>query len=199
MNQTIKIALAQHTMTDDLQANLATSLAMAEQAAHQGAQLLVLPELHRSPYFCKSQQTRFFQWAEPLKGPTFEALSACAKSLGLVVVGSIFEQRQPGLTSNTALVLERDGTLAGFYRKMHIPDDPGYNEKYYFAPGDTGFKPIQTSLGTLGVLVCWDQWFPEAARLMALAGAQMLIYPTAIGWDPKDDEPEQSRDRKSVV
>lgn len=193
MNASITVGMAQHAMSQDVDQNLALSLEMISNAAAQGANLVVLPELHRSPYFCKSQQARFFDLAEPLKGPTFEALSGLAKSLDIVIVGSIFEQRQTGLSSNTAIVVDGDGDLAGYYRKMHIPDDPGYNEKYYFSPGDTGFVPIQTRLGRLGVLVCWDQWFPEAARLMALAGAEILIYPTAIGWDPNDEPAEQGR------
>lgn len=193
MSQILKIVLAQHAMSDDVQKNLDTSLELITQAAFTGADLVVLPELHRTPYFCKSQQARFFDHAEPLDGPTFQALSKSARENDVVVVGSIFEARQAGLTSNTAIVIEKTGAMAGHYRKMHIPDDPGYNEKYYFAPGDLGFQPIDTSVGRLGVLVCWDQWFPEAARLMALAGAQVLIYPTAIGWDPADSADEQAR------
>ncbi len=193
MSQTLKIVLAQHAMGDDAQKNLETSLELIGQAAFAGADLVVLPELHRTPYFCKSQQARFFDQAEPLDGPTFQALSNSAKEHDVVVVGSIFEARQAGLASNTAIVVEKTGAMAGHYRKMHIPDDPGYNEKYYFAPGDLGFEPIDTSVGRLGVLVCWDQWFPEAARLMALAGAEVLIYPTAIGWDPTDTADEQAR------
>lgn len=193
MSQTLKIVLAQHAMSDDAQKNLDTSLELIAQAAFAGADLVVLPELHRTPYFCKSQQARYFDHAEPLDGPTFQALSESAKENDVVVVGSIFEARQAGLASNTAIVIEKTGAMAGHYRKMHIPDDPGYNEKYYFAPGDLGFQPIDTSVGRLGVLVCWDQWFPEAARLMALAGAEVLIYPTAIGWDPADGGDEQAR------
>ena len=192
-DSSLTLGLAQHAMTENTHGNLATSLEMVAEAAAQGAKLVVLPELHRSLYFCKSQQARFFDLAEPLKGPTFDALSEMARKVGVVIVGSIFERRQAGLTSNTAIVIDSNGELAGHYRKMHIPDDPGYNEKYYFSPGDTGFCPVQTSVGCLGVLVCWDQWFPEAARLMALAGAEILIYPTAIGWDPQDESTEQSR------
>ncbi len=193
MSQSLKIVLAQHAMGDDSEKNLDTSLELIGQAAFAGADLVVLPELHRTPYFCKSQQARFFDQAEALDGPTFQALSQSAKDHQVVIVGSIFEARQAGLASNTAIVVDKNGAMAGYYRKMHIPDDPGYNEKYYFAPGDLGFKPIDTSIGRLGVLVCWDQWFPEAARLMALAGAQLLIYPTAIGWDPNDAADEQAR------
>jgi len=193
MTESLAVALLQHAMLKDTNLNLSTSIEQIGQAASQGAKLIVLPELHRSVYFCKSQQAHFFELAEPLHGPTFEALSVQAKSLGVVIVASIFEKRQAGLAANTALVIDATGEMAGHYRKMHIPDDPGYNEKYYFAPGDTGFRPIETSVGRLGVLVCWDQWFPEAARLMALAGAQVLIYPTAIGWDPQDTKDEQTR------
>jgi len=153
----------------------------------------VLPELHRSLYFCQTEQAQYFDLAEALQGPTFETLAQVAKSQKVVIVGSIFERRQSGVYHNTALVIESAGTLAGHYRKMHIPDDPGFYEKYYFTPGDTGFEPIVTSVGRLGVLICWDQWFPEAARLMALAGAELLIYPTAIGWDPTDQPSEKRR------
>ena len=193
MSHKISIALVQHEMTNEPKANIELSLELTKQAVSQDADLVILPELHRTPYFCKSQDPKFFDEAEPLKGPTFQALSQAAKSHGIVIVGSIFESRQAGLASNTAIVVDQDGEMAGFYRKMHIPDDPGYNEKFYFAPGDTGFTPIDTSIGRLGVCVCWDQWFPEAARLMALAGADVLIYPTAIGWDPQDDVHEQER------
>jgi N-carbamoylputrescine amidase len=187
------IALVQHAMGPDLQANRSASVDGIAEAAARGAQLVVLPELHASEYFCKYQDPALFDLAEPLDGPTRTILAEAAADYGLVVVGGLFERRAPGLAHNTALVLERDGGLAGIYRKMHIPDDPGYNEKYYFAPGDLGFEPIDTSLGRLGVLVCWDQWYPEAARLMALAGAELLVYPTAIGYDPADDAAEARR------
>lgn len=193
MSNNLTVALIQHEMVDDAQTNIELTLTLIGQAASQGARLMVLPELHRTPYFCKSQDPKVFDQAEPLRGPTFESLSRAAQTHNAVIVGSIFESRQVGLASNTAIVVEADGELAGYYRKMHIPDDPGYNEKFYFAPGDTGFRPIDTSVGRLGVCVCWDQWFPEAARLMALAGADLLIYPTAIGWDPSDEAAEQSR------
>ena len=193
MDRILNVALAQHAMGDQAEDNIATSIECVAEAAASGAQLVVLPELHRHRYFCKSQTRAFFDLAEPLEGPTFEALSEAAKAHGVVIVGSIFEARLAGLASNTAMVVESDGSLAGIYRKMHIPDDPGYNEKYYFTPGDGGFHPIDTSVGRLGVLVCWDQWFPEAARLMTLAGAEVLVYPTAIGWDPGDDPAEQHR------
>ena len=173
--------------------NLADSIRQIGQLASQGAALVVLQELHTSHYFCQTQNSANFKIAEPLVGPTFRALSAAAKQHKLVVVGSIFEQRHAGVYHNTAIVIDSDGSLAGFYRKMHIPDDPGYYEKYYFIPGDTGFKPITTSLGKLGVCICWDQWFPESARLMALAGAELLIFPSAIGWDCNDCDAEKQR------
>ncbi|MGZ4989707.1 MAG: carbon-nitrogen hydrolase, partial [Methylobacter sp.] len=152
-----------------------------------------LPELHLGPYFCQSEDYNNFELAQSIPGPTTAILSEVAKELGIVIVSTIFEKRAPGLYHNTAVVFDKDGSIAGKYRKMHIPDDPGFYEKYYFTPGDLGFKPIETSIGKLGVLVCWDQWYPEAARLMALAGAEMLIYPTAIGWDPEDTPAEQQR------
>ena len=189
----LRVAVVQHAMGEDLDANRATSLEAIEQAAAAGAQLVVLPELHASEYFCKYQDPALFDLAEPLDGPTHQVLAGAAERHGVVIVGSIFEHRAPGLAHNTALVFERDGSLAGVYRKMHIPDDPGYNEKFYFTPGDLGFEPIDTSVGRLGVLVCWDQWYPEAARLMALAGAEILLYPTAIGRDPNDSVDEQHR------
>ncbi len=154
---------------------------------------MLLQELHTSLYFCNAEDPAKFELAEPIPGPTTEKLSAAARALGLVVVGSVFERRAAGIYHNTAVVIEPDGRIAGIYRKMHIPDDPGYYEKYYFTPGDLGFRPIDTPLGRLGVLVCWDQWFPEAARLMALAGAELLLYPSAIGWDPQDTEDEHAR------
>ena len=190
-----KIGLVQHAMGPERAANHQASLDGIAQAARAGAKLVILPELHASEYFCKVQDPALFELAEALDGPTRQLLSQAAIENDVVIVGSIFEHRAPGLAHNTAIVLERDGSLAGIYRKMHIPDDPGYNEKFYFTPGDLGFDPIETSVGKLGVLVCWDQWFPEAARLMALAGAELLIYPTAIGYDPADDVAEQQRQR----
>lgn len=190
---TLTLGLVQHAMNQATDSNREASLAGIGEAARRGADVVLLPELHLTEYFCKHQDPDLFDLAEPLDGPTRHALAEAARSHGVVVVGSIFERRAPGLAHNTALVLDRDGTLAGVYRKMHIPDDPGYHEKFYFTPGDTGFKPVDTSVGRLGVLVCWDQWFPEAARLMALAGAEVLLYPTAIGWDPSDDEDERLR------
>ncbi len=163
--------------------------------AAKGAELVVLQELHNGLYFCQEENVDTFNQAEPIPGPSTEFYGALAKELGVVIVTSLFERRATGLYHNTAVVLEKDGTIAGKYRKMHIPDDPGYYEKFYFTPGDLGFQPIDTSVGRLGVLVCWDQWYPEAARLMALAGAEILIYPTAIGYDPNDTHEEQERQR----
>ncbi|MDT8408113.1 MAG: carbon-nitrogen hydrolase [Wenzhouxiangellaceae bacterium] len=189
----LTVALVQNAMTADVEANRRASLDGIAEAAARGAQLVVLPELHASEYFCKYQDPALFDLAEPLDGRTRTLLAQAAADYRLVIVGGIFEHRAPGLAHNTAIVLDTDGSLAGIYRKMHIPDDPGYNEKFYFTPGDLGFEPIDTSVGRLGVLVCWDQWFPEAARLMALAGAEILLYPTAIGFDPADDEAEARR------
>jgi N-carbamoylputrescine amidase len=193
MPASLTVSLVQHACNDDLQTNLQTVMDGIRQAHRQGAQLVVLQELHNNPYFCQTEDPACFDLAEPVPGPTTEQLGALAKQLGVVIVASLFERRASGLYHNTAVVLERDGSLAGRYRKMHIPDDPGYYEKFYFTPGDLGFHPVPTSVGRLGVLVCWDQWFPEAARLMSLAGADLLIYPTAIGWDPQDDAAEKRR------
>ncbi len=173
--------------------NLDTSIRGIREAASRGAQLVLLPELHLGPYFCQTEDTTRFDLAEPIPGPATALLGSVARETGVVLVASLFEKRAPGLYHNTAVVFERDGALAGSYRKMHIPDDPGYYEKFYFTPGDLGFSPIVTSVGSLGVLVCWDQWYPEAARLMALAGADILLYPTAIGWNPEDSEEERGR------
>ncbi|MBE0596888.1 MAG: carbon-nitrogen hydrolase [Desulfuromonadales bacterium] len=189
----LTVGLVQQSCVAARATNLDKSLAAIRQAATQGAQLVVLQELHTGLYFCQSEDTGCFDQAEPIPGPSTEALGALARELGVVIVASLFERRAPGLYHNTAVVLEKDGSVAGRYRKMHIPDDPGYYEKFYFTPGDLGFEPIDTSVGRLGVLVCWDQWYPEAARLMAMAGAQLLIYPTAIGWDPRDDAAEKER------
>lgn len=189
----MKIALVQHACVDDREANLERSRAGVAEAAARGAQLVVLEELHCGPYFCVREELAAFDRAEPVPGPTSERLGAWAAEHGLVLVGSIFERRAAGVYHNTAVVLEADGRLVGRYRKAHIPDDPGYSEKFYFTPGDTGFEPIDTSVGRLGLLVCWDQWFPEAARLMALAGAEILLYPTAIGFAPADAADEQAR------
>lgn len=164
-----------------------------EEATQQGAKLILLPELHNHLYFPQTEKVEHFDLAEKIPGPTTEFFSELAKKNKCVIVASVFEKRAPGIYHNTAVVLEQDGEIAGLYRKMHIPDDPGFYEKFYFTPGDLGFIPIETSVGCLGVLVCWDQWFPEAARLMALRGAEILIYPTAIGWDPQDEHAEQAR------
>ena len=186
-------ALIQQSFTPDPETNLAATGEMVREAAAGGARLVLLCELHRTRYFCQTEDTACFDLAEPVPGPTTEALGRLARETGAVIVGSVFERRGSGLYHNTAVVLDADGRLAGRYRKMHIPDDPGYHEKFYFTPGDTGFVPVDTAAGRLGVLVCWDQWFPEAARLMALAGADLLLYPTAIGWDPADDADERRR------
>jgi len=197
MNKTtsnkINVAAIQHSNSSDTQKNIDKTLLGIKEAAKDGAQLIVLQELHRSLYFCQVEDTDNFDLAESIPGPSTELYSELAKELGVVIVSSLFERRAAGVYHNTAVVFDSDGSIAGKYRKMHIPDDPGFYEKFYFTPGDLGFEPIQTSIGKLGVLVCWDQWFPEAARLMAMAGAEILIYPTAIGWDTRDDEAEQTR------
>ena len=195
----LKVALVQQSNTDNAQDNMAKSIAGIRDAASQGAKLIVLQELHRSLYFCQTEDVDVFDLAETIPGPSTDTLGALAKELNVVIVSSLFEKRATGLYHNTAVVLETDGSIAGKYRKMHIPDDPGFYEKFYFTPGDLGFEPIQTSIGKLGVLVCWDQWFPEAARLMAMAGAEILIYPTAIGWDPRDEKDEQTRQKDAWV
>ncbi|MDS4070991.1 MAG: carbon-nitrogen hydrolase [Candidatus Competibacter sp.] len=195
----LNVGLVQHACTADRAANLAATIAGVRDLASHGAQLVLLQELHASLYFCQTEHSDRFDLAESIPGPSTEALGAVAGELGIVLVASLFERRAPGLYHNTAVVLERDGRIAGTYRKMHVPDDPGYHEKYYFTPGDLGFAPIDTSVGRLGVLVCWDQWFPEAARLMALAGAELLLYPTAIGWNPHDDEDERQRQWESWI
>jgi len=198
-SRTLAIAALQHACTDDLDANLALTCHHITEAAQAGARLIVLQELHRSPYFCQTEDTALFDLAEPIPGPTTATLGALAARLGVVIVASLFERRAVGVYHNTAVVLDADGQIAGRYRKMHIPDDPGFYEKFYFTPGDLGFEPINTAVGRLGVLICWDQWFPEAARLMAMAGAELLIYPTAIGWDPRDDSPERLRQRDAWI
>ena len=195
----INAGLIQASFSDSLDENWKKITQLLEQAADAGAELVVLPELHNGLYFCQHEDSKEFDRAEAIPGPTTEFLSTLARRLKLVIIGSVFERRAAGLYHNTAIVLDNDGSLAGSYRKMHIPDDPGYYEKYYFTPGDTGFKPVLTSIGKIGVLVCWDQWFPEAARLMALAGAELLVYPTAIGWDLTDDKPEQQRQLDSWI
>ncbi|MGM9796523.1 MAG: carbon-nitrogen hydrolase [Parabacteroides sp.] len=189
----MKVGLVQQANTADRAANIEKLQRHIRQAAAEGAELVVLQELHNGLYFCQTEDTSVFDQAEPIPGPSTELFGALAKELGIVLVLSLFERRAPGLYHNTAVVLERDGSIAGKYRKMHIPDDPAYYEKFYFTPGDLGFEPIDTSVGRLGVLVCWDQWYPEAARLMAMRGAEMLIYPTAIGWESSDTAEEKAR------
>ena len=188
-----KLALIQHRCTDNTANNLAVIEKKIAVAAQGGAQLVLLQELHNNLYFCQSENSKQFDLAEPIPGPSCDRLGKLAAQHKIVIVSSLFEKRAKGLYHNTAVVFETDGSIAGIYRKMHIPDDPGYYEKYYFTPGDIGFEPIATSLGKLGVLICWDQWYPEAARLMALKGADILLYPTAIGWDPTDSSDEQQR------
>jgi N-carbamoylputrescine amidase len=199
MNSMLKVGLVQHACSEDRNSNLAASISGIRAAAARGAQLVLLQELHTGVYFCQTEDTKRFDQAEPIPGPSTQELGKLAKELGIVIVGSLFERRAPGVHHNTAVVLESDGSLKGQYRKMHIPDDPGFSEKFYFTPGDQGFTPIATSVGTLGVLVCWDQWYPEAARLMALHGAEILLYPTAIGWDPRDDAAEKNRQREAWI
>jgi N-carbamoylputrescine amidase len=191
----MKVGIIQQHNTADIHANMARLAEKITKLAHEGAELIVLQELHNGLYFCQEENVNIFDQAEPIPGPSTEFYGKLAKELQVVIVTSLFERRAAGLYHNTAVVFEKDGTIAGQYRKMHIPDDPGYYEKFYFTPGDLGFEPIQTSIGKLGVLVCWDQWYPEAARLMALAGAELLIYPTAIGFDPNDTKDEQERQR----
>jgi len=195
----MKIGIVQQANSYDRDANLAHSAAAARRCKEGGAELIVFQELHTGLYFCQTEEVSVFDQAETIPGPSTSFFGDLARELDVVIVISLFEQRAPGLCHNTAVVLERDGSIAGKYRKMHIPDDPAYYEKFYFTPGDLGFKPIQTSVGKLGVLVCWDQWYPEAARLMALAGAEMLIYPTAIGYELSDDAPERGRQREAWI
>ena len=189
----MRIGLVQQANTADIQGNIERLKANIRRAASEGAELVVLQELHNGLYFCQTEDTRLFDLAEPIPGPSTETFGELARELGIVLVLSLFERRAPGLYHNTVVVLERDGSIAGKYRKMHIPDDPAYYEKFYFTPGDLGFEPIDTSVGRLGVLVCWDQWYPEAARLMAMRGADLLIYPTAIGWESSDTDEEKAR------
>ena len=189
----MKIALIQKSRTSDIENNILTLKESIKEAAINGADLVVLQELHNSLYFCQVESTDNFDLAEPIPGPSTEFFGNVAKEYGVVLVTSLFERRAAGLYHNTAVVFDKDGSIAGKYRKMHIPDDPAYYEKFYFTPGDLGFHPIQTSLGKLGVMVCWDQWYPEGARLMALQGAELLIYPTAIGWESTDTDEEKQR------
>ena len=193
----LKVGILQQHNVADIQQNMLRLAEGISDLAKRGAQLIVLQELHNSLYFCQTENVKNFDLAEPIPGPSTGFFGELAKQFGVVIVTSLFEKRAPGLYHNTAVVIEKDGTIAGKYRKMHIPDDPAYYEKFYFTPGDLGFHPIKTSVGTLGVLVCWDQWYPEAARLMALQGAEILIYPTAIGYDAHDDDAEQQRQREA--
>ena len=193
----MKVGIIQQTCTANREENKQKLAQNIKAVAAQGAELVVLQELHNSLYFCQTENTELFDLAEPIPGPSTEFYGAIARECGVVLVTSLFERRAAGLYHNTAVVFEKDGTIAGKYRKMHIPDDPAYYEKFYFTPGDMGFNPIQTCVGKLGVQVCWDQWYPEGARLMALAGAEILIYPTAIGYESSDTEEEQSRQREA--
>ena len=195
----IKIGLVQQSNTENLTENLQKLRQNIASLAKQGAELIVLQELHNSLYFCQIESTENFNLAEPIPGPSTAFYGELAKEYGIVLVTSLFEKRAAGLYHNTAVVFEKDGSIAGKYRKMHIPDDPAYYEKFYFTPGDLGFHPIQTSVGKLGVQVCWDQWYPEGARLMALQGAELLIYPTAIGYESSDTPQEQARQREAWI
>ncbi|MBQ3575800.1 MAG: carbon-nitrogen hydrolase [Coprobacter sp.] len=195
----LKVGLVQQSIVADKEINRKRLSENIKKCAAEGAELVVLQELHDTPYFCQVENTDNFSLAEPFPGEAIPFYSSIAKECGIVLVTSLFEKRASGLYHNTAVVFEKDGSIAGKYRKMHIPDDPAYYEKFYFTPGDMGFNPIQTSVGKLGLLVCWDQWYPEAARLMALAGADMLIYPTAIGWESTDTPEEKSRQREAWI
>lgn len=189
----MKVGIIQQSNTADIKDNVSKLKVSIEKCASQGCELIVLQELHNGLYFCQTENPNVFDQAETIPGPSTDEFGVLASTLGVVIVLSLFEKRAPGLYHNTAVVIEKDGSIAGKYRKMHIPDDPAYYEKFYFTPGDLGFTPIQTSVGKLGVLICWDQWYPEAARLMALAGAEMLIYPTAIGWESSDSSEEKAK------
>ena len=193
----MKVALIQMSCTPNVEFNLQKLAKGIAQAAQRGAELVVLQELHNMPYFCQTENPDLFDLAEPIPGPSTDFFGTLARQFGIVIVTSLFERRAAGLYHNTAVVIEKDGTIAGKYRKMHIPDDPAYYEKFYFTPGDLGFEPIDTSVGRLGVQVCWDQWYPEGARLMALRGADLLIYPTAIGYESSDTPEEQARQREA--
>jgi len=191
----LTLALVQQSCCENRDINLAKSIESIRKASAMGVNLVVLQELHAGLNFCQCEDPANFDQAESIPGPTTDIFSNVAKEFGVVIVTSLFERRAPGLYHNTAVVFDSDGSIAGKYRKMHIPDDPAYYEKFYFTPGDSGFSPIRTSVGNLGVMVCWDQWYPEAARLMSLAGAELLIYPTAIGWDPNDSDEEKIRQK----
>ena len=199
MNKTINIGIVQSKHHTNIQANMDGMKTNIIELAQKGAQLVVLPELHNSLYFCQTEDVNAFDLAEAIPGPSTIFYGEIAKEYNIVIVCSLFEKRAPGIYHNTAVVIDSDGSIAGKYRKTHIPDDPAYYEKFYFTPGDLGFEPIQTSIGKLGVLICWDQWFPEAARLMALKGAEILIYPTAIGWESSDDVAEKERQLNAWV
>ncbi len=195
----MRVGLIQQANSADIVSNIEKLDNNIRKAAEKGAELIVLQEIHNGLYFCQTEDVNVFDQAETIPGPSTEHFGLLAKELNVVIVLSLFEKRAAGLYHNTAVVMERDGSIAGKYRKMHIPDDPAYYEKFYFTPGDLGFEPIETSLGKLGVLVCWDQWYPEAARMMAMAGAEVLIYPTAIGWESSDTEEEKERQRQAWV
>jgi N-carbamoylputrescine amidase len=197
--EVLMTGLVQQACGNDVARNMEKLEINIRWVAGQGARLVVLQELHNSIYFCQAEDTELFELAEPIPGPSTDRYGKLAAELGIVLVTSLFEKRAPGLYHNTAVVFEKDGSIAGRYRKMHIPDDPAYYEKFYFTPGDLGFRPIATSVGKLGVLVCWDQWYPEAARLMAMSGADLLIYPTAIGWETSDTPEEQTRQRDAWI
>ena len=194
----MQVALIQHAVASDKDQTQRKTLSLIQDASAKGANLVILQELHQGPYFCITENPNYFDWAENFE-EDIAFWASVAKEYGVVLVTSLFEKRAPGLYHNTAVVFEKDGSVAGKYRKMHIPDDPGFYEKFYFTPGDLGYHPIQTSVGKLGVLVCWDQWYPEAARLMALRGADILIYPTAIGWFVEDPEDEKARQQAAWV
>jgi len=199
MTKSLRVALLQESDRGSVAANLDAIEAGLRAAAGKGARLVLLQELHNGPYFCQHENTAEFDRAEPIPGPSCARIGALAAELQLVIIASLFERRAAGIYHNTAVVFDCAKDICGKYRKMHIPDDPAYYEKFYFTPGDLGFQPVPTSVGKLGVLVCWDQWYPEAARLMALAGADLLLYPTAIGWDPTDDEAEKARQRDAWI
>ncbi len=195
----ITVAVVQHACSDNYEDNLKAGIDGIKKAAAQGADLVLLPELSMGLYFCITEDPNNFDLAEPIPGKTTVTLQQVAKENNIVIVATVFEKRAKGLYHNTAIVLDKDGSLAGTYRKMHIPDDPGFYEKYYFTPGDLGFKPINTSIGRLGVLICWDQWYPEGARIMALSGAEVLLFPSAIGWEPAEQQDEKDRQRNAWI
>lgn len=199
MKKRIKVGIIQHYFLEDVEANRNRNLSAIRKLAEEGADIIVFSELHDSTYFCQTENVDNFALAQELPGEFTDFYGEAARESEVVIVTSTFERRAPGLYHNTAVVFEKDGEVAGIYRKMHIPDDPGFYEKFYFTPGDSGFEPIETSVGRLGVLVCWDQWFPEAARLMAMKGADLLIYPTAIGWNPEDSDDEKKRQRDAWI